>query len=194
MRKVLFLVTTLVISMFVMLDVNASNFKLDFVGNETFKEEVTLNLQVNNLDGFTGSCNGLCGLVGTLEYDKEKIEITEIKPLESFTLAQGRKLVLYKAIGVSSGTNILAIKIRNKELAAGETTTISLNNIVASDGDKDISTANISKTIKLEGKQNNVNSETQNKPSTSESTTNINKQNDSTSKKKKTEEKKSTNS
>ena len=86
MKKILFLVTALVISIFISLDVSASSFTVNFVSEDTFKDEITLSLQVDNLDDFTGSCNGLCGLVGTLDYDKEKIEIIDIKALESFNL------------------------------------------------------------------------------------------------------------
>ncbi len=128
-------------------NVYASSAKIDLVGNKNFTKEITLNLQVNNLVDFNGSCNGLCGLVANLNYDHDKLELISINALNGFDLAEGNKIVLYKSTGVNNKTNILTMKFKNKKLANNEPTTIELANIVVSDGDKDINVNNTKKTI-----------------------------------------------
>lgn len=166
MKKILFSLTILLSTLLFTTDVNASSFNANIVGNDTFENEITLYVQVNNLVDFNGACNGLCGLVSNLNYDTNKIELTSIDALESFDLTQGKTLVLYKSTGVASGTKVLSMKFKNKSLAKDETTTITLSNIVASDGDKDINTSDTSKTIKFVVKEteadNNNNNQTNN--------------------------------
>ncbi len=166
MKKFLFNFIILLSSFLIIQDVNASSFKASIVGNATFDSEITLYIQVNDLTDFAGACNGLCGLVGNLSYDTNKLELKEITALENFDLTEGKTLVLYKSTGVKSGTKILAMKFKNKSLTPNETTTISFSNIVASDGDKDINTSDASKTIKFAQKEtqttNNNSTTTQN--------------------------------
>lgn len=149
MKKILIILTIILSSLFCMIKVDASSFNVNITGSNTFESEVTLYVQVNNLQGFDGSCNGLCGLVGNLSYDSNKIELIDISALQNFDLTQGKKIVLFKATGVSGGTNVLLMKFKNKALVNDESTTITLSNISASDGDKDIVTSNASKTIKF---------------------------------------------
>ena len=140
MKKILFSLSILFSILLFMTNVNASSFNVNIVGNDTFEDEITLYMQVNDLVDFNGACDGLCGLVSNLSYDTDKIELTSISSLENFDLTQGNTIVLYKSTGVASGTNILSMKFKNKSLAKDETTTIIFSNIVASDGDKDINT------------------------------------------------------
>lgn len=149
MKKILFSITLFLTTLVFSQNVNASSFNVSIVGNNTFEKEITLYVQVNNLVDFNGACNGLCGFVGDLDYDTSKLELKSISALENFDLTQGKTLVLYKSTGVTSGKKILSMKFKNKSLTKNETTTIKLSNIIASDGDKDISTSNVSKTIKL---------------------------------------------
>ena len=185
MKKILFSLTILLSTLLFATNVNASSFNANIVGNDTFESEITLYIQVNNLVDFNGACSGLCGLVGNLNYDTNKIELTSINALESFDLTQGKTLVLYKSTGVASGTKILSMKFKNKSLTKDETTTITLSNIVASDGDKDINTSDASKTIKFvvkENENNNTNnSQTNNNTNTN---TNNNTSNNNTTNKK----------
>ena len=185
MKKILFSLTILLSTLLFATNVNASSFNANIVGNDTFESEITLYIQVNNLVDFTGACNGLCGLVGNLNYDTNKIELTSINALESFDLTQGKTLVLYKSNGVASGTKILSMKFKNKSLTKDETTTITFSNVVASDGDKDINTSDASKTIKFIVKENentnNNNNQTNNNTNTN---TNNNTSNNNTTNKK----------
>ncbi len=185
MKKILFSLTILFSTLLFATNVNASSFNANIVGNDTFESEITLYIQVNNLVDFNGACSGLCGLVGNLNYDTNKIELTSINALESFDLAQGKTLVLYKSTGVASGTKILSMKFKNKSLTKDETTTITFSNVVASDGDKDINTSDTSKTIKFIVKENentnNNNNQTNNNTNTN---TNNNTSNNNTTNKK----------
>lgn len=158
MKKILICLTIILSSLLFVQKVSASGFNASIVGNDTFEKEITLYIQVNNLVDFTGSCNGLCGLVGNLNYDTNKLELISIDPLEDFSLMQGKSIVLYKATGVTNGTKILSIKFKNKELQNNESTTISLSNLTASDGNQDIVATDTSKSIKyvIENKQTNT--------------------------------------
>lgn len=197
MKKILFSLTILLSTLLFATNVNASSFNANIVGNDTFESEITLYIQVNNLVDFNGACSGLCGLVGNLNYDTKKIELTSINALESFDLTQGKTLVLYKSTGVASGTKILSMKFKNKSLTKDETTTITFSNVVASDGDKDINTSDASKTIKFIVKENentnNNNNQTNNNTNTNtnnntsnKNTTNKNTSSNTNNKKKKT--------
>ena len=184
MKKILFSLTILLSTLLFATNVNASSFNANIVGNDTFESEITLYIQVNNLVDFNGACNGLCGLVGNLNYDTNKIELISLNALENFDLTQGKTLVLYKSNGVASGTKILSMKFKNKSLAKDETTTITFSNVVASDGDKDINTSDASKTIKFVVKENentnNNNNQTNNNTNTN---ANNNTSNNTTNKK-----------
>ncbi len=152
MKKVL-LNLILLLSVFAFAtNVNASGFEANIIGDDTFNESITLYLQVDNMVDFSGACKGLCGLVGNLNYDSNKIELSSVKALKHFDLTQGASLVLYKNTGVANKSNIMEMKFKNKSLIKDETTKITLTNIVATDGDKDISTDDASKTIKFVNK------------------------------------------
>lgn len=177
MKKVLFCIAMIFSTLTFANKVHASSFNVNIIGNETFENEITLELQVNNLVEFSDVCNGLCGLVFDLNYDTSKIELTSINALQGFDLTQGKTIVLYKSTGVPSGTKILTMKFKNKSLKKNENTTISLSNIVASDGDKDINTKNVSKTIKLIEKEIEDNSSNNNSNSNTSSNNSSNKPN-----------------
>ncbi len=125
----------------------AKGFDVNIISNDTFSDKITIYLEVSNID-LTGSCNGLCGLVGNLEYDQDKIKLLSITPLENFELINGSKIVLYKSIGITDRKNILTLNFENLSLQNNELTTISFNNITGSDGDDDISSSNTFKTVK----------------------------------------------
>ena len=185
MKKILFSLIILLSTLLFATNVNASSFNANIVGNDTFESEITLYIQVNNLVDFNGACSGLCGLVGNLNYDTNKIELTSINALESFDLTQGKTLVLYKSTGVASGTKILSMKFKNKSLTKDETTTITFSNVVASDGDKDINTSDASKTIEFIVKENeNINNNNNQTNNNTNTNTNNNTSNNNTTNKK----------
>lgn len=147
MKKMMYALI-IISALFLTKTVCAKSFTASITGNNDFSSEITLNLQVNDLDGFTGACNGLCGFTGVLNYDNTKISLESISSLNGFDLTQGSTIVLFKSTGVTSGTNILQMKFKNVSLKKDETATISFTNINGSDGDSDVTTTNVTKTIK----------------------------------------------
>ena len=69
MKKVLFCIAMIFSTLAFANKVQASSFNVNIIGNKTFENEITLELQVNNLVEFSDVCNGLCGLVFDLNYD-----------------------------------------------------------------------------------------------------------------------------
>lgn len=188
-KKFISLLCILASFLFIM-KVDASSLNVNITGDTNFTKEISLNVQVNNLVDFTSSCKGLCGFVGNLEYDKNKIELVSISALNGFDLVQGNKIVLYKATGVSSGSSIMTMKFRNKSLTNNESTKISFTNINVSDGDKDIVASNASKTIKYieepkkednTNNNNETNNDNNNKPSSGNNNSTTKPSNENTS-------------
>lgn len=175
MNKIIKLLITIT-SLLLITNVYASSFNANIIGNDTFDNEITLYLKIDNLNDFSGACKGLCGIVGKLEYDKDKIELTSINALEGFDLTQGNTIVLYKSTGVPSGTKILSMKFRNKTMTKNETTTIKFTDITASDGDKDINTNNTSKKIKFIVKETTTKKTTAKNTTSTNTTTTIKKE------------------
>ena len=147
MKKVFMGLSLFMGMMLFSMNVYAASFEVNIVGNNTFEDEITLNVQVDSLIDFSDTCDGLCGLVGTLEYDSNKIELISMRALEDFDLTQGSRIVLYRTTGVKSGTEVLSVTFKNKSLKDGESTTISFSDLTASDGDQDISTTDASITL-----------------------------------------------
>lgn len=157
MKKVFISSLCLFIGMMIFsINVHAASFKVNILGNNTFEDEITVYVQVSNLVDFDGVCGGLCGLVGTLEYDTDKIELISVEALENFDLTKGNRIVLYRTTGVQNGTQILSITFKNKSLQSGESTTIKFSDLVASDGDQDISATDASKVIQYVAKNEDV--------------------------------------
>ena len=147
--KVLLGLCILISSLLFIDNVNASSFEVDIKGDTEFTDEATLYLEIDNLVDFDGSCKGLCGLVGNLEYDSTKITLKSIEAQNEFNLTKGTTIVLYKNTGVKSGSKILKMVFKNENLKVNDTTSISFKNIVVSDGDNDITGTDITTTIKL---------------------------------------------
>lgn len=156
MKKVFMGLSLFMGMMLFSMNVYAASFEVNIVGNNTFEDEITLYVQVDSLIDFSDTCDGLCGLVGTLEYDSNKIELISMRALEDFDLTQGSRIVLYRTTGVKSGTEVLSVTFKNKSLKDGESTTISFSDLVASDGDQDISTTDASITIQYVQKNEDV--------------------------------------
>lgn len=156
MKKKILLFLIPICIFFFKINVYASSFNSSIVGNDTFSSNIKLEINVTDLKDFSSTCDGLCGYVGTLKYDTEKLELVSIEALNGFDLTQGKNIVLYKSTGVKSGSKILTMTFKNKGLSNNEKTTISITNVVASDGEKDISSKDISKTIQYVTQSNNT--------------------------------------
>lgn len=159
--------------------VKATSVDLSLEEDTNLPNEITLNLKINKLTDFNGSCEGLCGLVATLEYDKEKLELLSAEASNGFDLTSGKNLVLYKETGVKDSSNILTLKFKNKNLENSESTTVSLVNLTATDGDKDIKLNDVKKIITFANNNSNNNSSNRNNNNNTSKGNNASKPNNS---------------
>lgn len=159
--------------------VKATSVDLSLEEDTNLPNEITLNLKINKLTDFNGSCEGLCGLVATLEYDKEKLELLSAEASNGFDLTSGKNLVLYKETGIKDSSNILTLKFKNKNLENNESTTVSLVNLTATDGDKDIKLNDVKKKITFANNNNNNNSSNRNNNNNTSKGNNASKPNNS---------------
>lgn len=175
MKKILLSIITLLLSFSVISKVEAKSYDIVLNGNNSFEEEITITLQITNQKEMSSYCNGICGLMATLKYDSSKIELTKVTESNDFEITYNEKdgtIIIERDSGANDGTNIGTLKFRNKSLNNEESTSISLDNITGTDGENDISTKNISKTIKYIKKEN-TNTNTNTKPN-SNTNTNVN--------------------
>jgi len=156
-KKLFLIVEMFIFSLLFINNVEASSFNVNITGDDLFTDYITLYVEVTDIVDINGECDGLCGFISTLNYDNTKIELVSIDSLNNFDLTNGKKVVLIRENGILENTKVLEVRFRNKSLNNLETTEIILSDIIGSDGQKDISTLNVSKTIKLRELSNNNN-------------------------------------
>ena len=170
MKKILSSIGTLLLIFCVITKVEAKSYSIILNGDNTFEEEITITLQINNQKEMSSYCNGICGLMATLKYDSTKLELIKVTELNDFEITYNSHdgtIIIERDSGVSDGTNIGTLKFRSKSLNNEESTTISLDNIIGTDGENDINTQKISKTIKyIKETINDESSKEDNKDST----------------------------
>lgn len=158
MKKILLSIGTLLLMFGVITKVEAKSYSILLNGNNTFEDEITLTLQINNQKDMGTLCNGICGLMTTLKYDGSKIELIKINGLNDFEITHNEQdgtIIIERDNGVKDGTNIGTFKFKNKSLKNDESTLISLVNLTGTDGDSDIKSDDVSKSIKYVKKVNN---------------------------------------
>lgn len=158
MKKALLIIGMILSSFLITNKVYAKSYEVALNGNSTFENEITLTLQIKNQKDLDKSCNGICGIIASLEYDKNKIELVKIESLNDFEIMHFKEngtIVIERNNGAKDNTNIGKFTFKNKTLKNNETTKISLNDLVGTDGESDITTKNISKTIKFIKKTTN---------------------------------------
>lgn len=151
MKRILYGISFIILSILCINRVMAASFNFSLTGNTNFENQITLKVKVGDLVGFD---TGIYGMTGYLEYDSTKLELSEIDSVNDFELGYGdksKKIVLFKEEGVNTGTEILELVFKNIRLNNGEETTVKINKIKVSDGDKDLGDGSytISKKIKL---------------------------------------------
>ncbi len=149
MKKALYLLVTIFTLSIFRTSVYASSFNLTLSGEDTFTDEVTLDIVISNLTDFA---DGFYGLDATLSYDKTKLELKEITANANYTVTYDKtasdSFVVLPDVGLSNGQTLATITFTNKGLTGGDSTTISLTNIIGSDGEEDIPLAGtVSKTV-----------------------------------------------
>lgn len=159
MKKTLvtFIITILMLATFVT-TVQALSFGVTLTPSITEVEKegtVKVVVAVNNIDAE----NGLNALLGNLEYDKnifETVSNSDIKALnewDSVTYnADKGKLVTTKAQFVNNNSDVFEINLKVKSTASTGSTTITLNNISASNSKQDITAQNASCTVTVKEK------------------------------------------
>ena len=166
--------------------VSADSFSATLTSSDSFTDEITIKLQISNYQDNNSTCQGICAFSADYNYDTSKIELIKVTSLNDFRLLQGNgNVVLSKATGVSSGSEIVAFTFKNKGLSNNEEVTFTMTNLNASNGDDDITGNNVSKTFKYISKtsnnnQNNNNNKNQSN-TTSSNTNNNDKKNDTKS-------------
>lgn len=151
MKKILLSIATLLLIFCVITKVEAKSYSILLNGDNTFEEEITITLQINNQKEMSSYCNGICGLMATLKYDSSKLELFKVTELNDFEITYNSNdgtMIIERDSGASDGTNIATLKFKRKSLNNKESTTISLDNIIGTDGENDINSQKISKTIK----------------------------------------------
>lgn len=133
-------------------------YELILAGNDTIDKSITINLELVDLKEY----DGFYGMTAALKYDDQKLELTNIAGESDFQLTYGaahKKIVLYSPIGIKEKNKIITFKFKNVALAKDEETTISLEDIIATDSKKDIAIESISKKITAASKGNNEKSD-----------------------------------
>lgn len=93
---------------------------------------------------------GIFGLTSNLNYDSNKLEITGSSAESGFALTLGTKIVVDHTESKSGNFNFARVTFKAKNgFAVGETTQISLSNVVGSDGTQDVSGSGSSITINM---------------------------------------------
>ncbi len=148
MKKIFYVLLTLFVSTMLSNKVYASSFNLSLNGNDTVGDEIVMDI---TLDSITDFPTGFYGLEATLEYDKEKIRLKEITKPNGFELTYDlnitNKFVIYTDTGISAGNRIATLKFSNLGLEKDEQTTITIKDIVGSNGSEDVPTSNLTKTV-----------------------------------------------
>ena len=149
MKKVLYLLVTVFVFTLFSSSVYASDFSISLSGDESFSDEIDIDIVVGNLTGFP---NNFYGLDAVVSYDKAKIELVSItKANQNYDLTYNStndKFVVLTGNGVPAGTTLATMKFRNKALSDGETVTVSLTNMIGSNDNEDvIKSGTVSKTV-----------------------------------------------
>ena len=158
--------------------VSADSFSATLTSSDSFTDEITIKLQISNYQDNNSTCQGICAFSADYNYDTSKIELIKVTSLNDFRLLQGNgNVVLSKATGVSSGSEIVAFTFKNKGLSNNEEVTFTMTNLNASNGDDDITGNNVSKTFKYISKTSNDNQNNNNNNNNNQNNNNNNNNN-----------------
>ena len=94
--------------------------------------------------------NNIWGLTASLNYDSDKLELTKSEGKNGFTATVGKNIVLDATSGHSGTFEVVILTFKAKSnFLPGQTTSILISNIKASDGSIMMSASDVSKTIKV---------------------------------------------
>lgn len=148
MKKILYALLTVFMMMALSNRVYASSFTLTLSGSDTVGDEIVMDIMLESMTDFP---TGFYGLEATLEYDKTKIRLKEITRPNGFELTYDinitDRFVIFTDTGISSGNRIATLKFSNLGLEQNEQTTITIKDIVGSNGNEDVTTNSLTKTV-----------------------------------------------
>ena len=117
------------------------DFNVSLVGDGVFKDEITLTLDINKLKS-----TDLLNITGALNYDESKLELIDYSTISGYSLSYDNNNFTINGNNYN-GNSILTLTFRNLNLNDGDSTTISISNIVINNGNVLIDNNNLSKNI-----------------------------------------------
>lgn len=149
--KIVIIMTMLVITYATI--VNALSFTATMETNSTTipeATEFTVTVKISNLD--VGP-NGISGLSGYIKYNKDVFETINESSIEGINgwdakyASDSQKITLTKTTFVKTEESVFNITLKTKTGVSGKEGVVSFSNIIGTNNDSDISTADISTTI-----------------------------------------------
>lgn len=147
---IFFLITILLID--VVSAFGLSVFMTPSTTNAQTSSEVVIKVKVSNLD--VGE-NGINSFSGTLSYDTEVFEeltVDDITGLNNWTASytsDSGKIVLFKTTFVNSDEELFQITLKTKSDISKNSGSVSLKNIIVSNGDDEISATEVNTSIAI---------------------------------------------
>lgn len=123
--------------------VNATTINISSNSNDIIEANSEFTLTVNVTDG-----SNMLGLLGKLSYDSSKLVLISSNGLNGFVMTTGSNILLDSINAKNGNFSIGTLKFKAKEtLKPGDSTSISLTNIVISDGSNEIPVNDATKKI-----------------------------------------------
>ena len=148
--------------------VNAQSYSLEIDGPTTASRgsELKLTIRIKDPVNIGGSSNGISVLMADLTFDETVLERTNMSGLNGFNATVGSRIVLDSTQGVSISRDIGTITFKVKDEAVLANTNITFSNITGSNGDTNISTADVVKTVSITNTGGNMGDSPGGNPST----------------------------
>jgi hypothetical protein len=148
MKKILNTFVVILLVLFNLSLVKAASFSTAMSSSKTSLsasgEQFTVTIAVRN-------STGISAITANFNYDSTKLELVSSAAESGFALTLGTKLVVDHTEVKTGNFNIAKVTFKAKSaFAVGESTSVSISNVVGSDGSADISAAGSSVTIKME--------------------------------------------
>ncbi len=133
MKKKLFIIFTFILFI-IPFRVKATTITISSNSNEIIEANSEFTLTINVTDG-----NNVLGLLGKLSYDSSKLVLTSSNGLNGFVMTTGSNVLLDSINAKSGNFSIGTLKFKAKEtFKPGDSTNISLTNVVISDGSNEV--------------------------------------------------------
>jgi hypothetical protein len=158
MKKIFVLGVVIIICLISIAVYAAGSYNTELVGPKSVNagSEFEVIIKLKDLTDINGTANGITVVTLTMNFDESKLEKKEITGLNGFIITEGTNLVIDKAEGVSTDTEIVKIKFKVKDTVTAGNTSIELTNISSSNGSIDIASNDVSMIISINNNSNNT--------------------------------------